>query len=133
MGIPYKLVRVNDNITHNTKPRYLAIPKPRTNIDTEILKEEINVMSSFTPADVQGVIDNLAHLITKYLANGHTVTLDGIGTFGVTARMAKELDNTDYVPPGTIKVKSVSFRPAAGMKNKLRDVLFEKVVDKKKI
>jgi len=127
MPIRYKLTRVNDNITHNPKPRYLVTPKREKNIDLSRMKKLLSVSGSFTTGDVTGVIDNLCEEVAAWLKEGHTVTIDGLGTFFITAHLVQELEDPSYVPPGAVQIKGIAFRPSPELKKALSDAKFERV------
>ncbi|MCD7935892.1 MAG: HU family DNA-binding protein [Tannerellaceae bacterium] len=127
MSIKYKLTRVNDNITHNPVPRYNVTTVSYNNIRMKQLKERLCGMSAASPGDVSLVLDNLSDLLAEYLREGHTVTIDGIGTFSVTATLAEPLEDPSVVPSGAVRVKAIRFQASKELKEEVAKARFKRI------
>ena len=87
------------------------------------------IRQSGTPYDsgtIKGVVSVLADAAVTWLSNGHTVKIDGLGTFSLSLnfddKKGNELkDNRDKMGYRHVKVKSLNFRPDEEIMRKLRD------------
>lgn len=80
----------------------------------------------YDPGTIKGVVSVLADAAVTWLSNGHTVKIDGLGTFslslGFDDKKGNELtDNRDKMGYRHVKVKSLNFRPDEEIMRKLRD------------
>jgi nucleoid DNA-binding protein len=48
--------------------------------------EEISAFSSFSPADVKGMLASFQHQLILHLTEGEIVELEGLGTFNVSLK-----------------------------------------------
>ena len=55
-------------------------------VPTMQLAKEIAEYSSLSPGDVKNTIDNMVTVMTKHLHSSESVTVDGLGTFGLIMR-----------------------------------------------
>lgn len=81
--------------------------------------------SPFSSGVVKGVIDTLQSAMTSWLSNGHTVKLDGIGTFSLSLRFADNKgnlmkDDNDPMSYRHVEVRSLNFKPDARFVKQLR-------------
>ena len=81
------------------------------------LAERIEAQSSFTSADVKGVVDALTREIAAAAAQGRTVAIDGLGSFRATLALTpeaeKELaDGKTRRNATSVRVGGFNFRPA---------------------
>lgn len=79
----------------------------------------------YDPGTIKGVVSTLADAAVTWLSNGHTVKIDGLGTFSLSLDFAdkkgNELkDNRDKMGYRHVKVKSLNFRPDEEIMRKLR-------------
>ena len=86
MAVRYKLTKINDNITDNKTVAYSVTTVSYGNVNLDALAGQIAESSTFTYGEVKGLVENLTILIAETLEGGNTVTIDGLGTFSVTAR-----------------------------------------------
>ena len=82
--------------------------------------------SPYNPSIIKSVVEILADAAVTWLSNGHTVKIDGLGTFslslGFDDKKGNELqDNRDKMGYRHVKVKSLNFRPDEEIMRKLRD------------
>lgn len=85
MAVRYKLTKINDNITDNKTVKYSVTTVSYDNVNLDALAEQIAGSSTFSYGEVKGLVENLTILIAEALEGGNTVTIDGLGTFSVTA------------------------------------------------
>ena len=81
--------------------------------------------SPYNPSIIKSVVDILADAAVAWLSNGHTVKIDGLGTFSISLgfddKKGNELkDNSDKMGYRHVKVKSLNFRPDEEIMRKLR-------------
>ena len=93
-------------------PRAVLVDKP---VSTDELAEEIATESTVAPADVAATLKSLSGIIGKYMAQGRSVRLDGIGTFHFTIKASGNgVDTPEEVSARQIKGIRVRFTPETG-------------------
>ena len=115
MAVRYKLTKINDNITDNKTVKYSVTTVSYDNVNLDALAEQIAGSSTFSYGEVKGLVENLTILIAEALEGGNTVTIDGLGTFSVTARAE------------SIKLKGIGFKPSPKLKERLRSIEFTRM------
>lgn len=94
---------------------------------TKRLAKDIEKESTVSHADVTAVLTALPTVMRRYLAEGHTVKLDGIGTFFLTVQCTKTgVADVKKISANQITNVKVQFRPemeSTGRKGKRRNVL----------
>lgn len=84
------------------------------------LSEDATHASSINNIDMAGALEAVKTCLMRYLSNGETVHLDGIGSFQLSVGL-KELTPTDAkVTARQIEIKGITFRPADSLINGLR-------------
>ena len=124
-GIPYKMVRVSDTISENPKQGLMPCIARRGTISTDLIVDKLADTSSFTGADIHGVIRGLIDQIETHLKLGYNVTIDGLGTFSLAAEgiiVEKEGD----IRANSIKVKRVVFKNASSFLKRFTNAVFQK-------
>ena len=91
----------------------------------DLIKYTLQSGSPFSSGVVKGVIETLQDAMTSWLSNGHTVKLDGIGTFSLSLRYADKKGNTmkdedDPMGYRHVEVRSLNFKPDAQFVKQLR-------------
>lgn len=87
-------------------------------IETEKIIERLSQISTVSKADVQAVLADLASVMADYMALGHTVKLDGLGTFYYTAVASKQgVATKEEVSADQITGVRVRFIPETRRKN----------------
>ena len=87
-------------------------------IETEKIIERLAQISTVSKADVQAVLADLASVMADYMALGHTVKLDGLGTFYYTAVASKQgVATKEEVTSDLITGVRVRFIPETKRKN----------------
>ena len=94
---------------------------------TKRLAKDIEKESTVSYADVLAVLGSLPTVMQRYLAEGHTVKLDGIGTFYLAVQCTKTgVEDQKKISADQITNVKVQFRPemvSTGRKGKRRNVL----------
>ncbi len=94
---------------------------------TKRLAKDIEKESTVSYADVLAVLGSLPTVMQRYLAEGHTVKLDGIGTFYLAVQCTKTgVEDQKKISADQITNVKVQFRPemvSTGRKDKRRNVL----------
>ncbi|MBO4430970.1 MAG: hypothetical protein J5790_06490 [Bacteroidaceae bacterium] len=81
--------------------------------------------SPYNPSIIKSVVDILADAAVTWLSNGHTVKIDGLGTFSLSLgfddkkgnELSEEKSRMEY---RHVKIKSLNFRPDEKIVQKLR-------------
>ncbi len=93
------------------------------------LAKDIEKESTVSYTDILAVLTSLPTVMQRYLAEGHTVKLEGIGTFYLTVQCTKTgVDEKEQCSPDQITNVKVQFRPemespATGRKGKRKNTL----------
>ena len=94
---------------------------------TKRLAKDIEKESTVSHADVTAVLTALPTVMKRYLAEGHTVKLEGIGTFYLTVQCTKTgVEDVKKISADQITNVKVQFRPemaSTGRKGKRRNTL----------
>lgn len=78
-------------------PRSVTQGKP---VSTKTIAKELALISTVSEADARAVLSMLGQVMAKYLADGRSVKLDGLGSFrlaGYTGSKNKAVDSPDKV------------------------------------
>jgi predicted histone-like DNA-binding protein len=131
MAVRYKLTKINDNITDNKTVKYSVTTVSYDNVNLDALAEQIAGSSTFSYGEVKGLVENLTILIAEALEGGNTVTIDGLGTFSVTARPNREVEDPCpiilKIRAESIKLKGIGFKPSPKLKERLRSIEFTRM------
>ena len=127
MAVRYKLTKINDNITGKAQVKYSVTTVSYGNVNLDTLAEQMADASTFTYGDVKGMIENLTLLISEALKEGNTVTIDGLGTFSVTAQPNRDVEEPSKIRAESIKLKGIGFKPSPKLKNRLSDIEFTRL------
>ena len=105
------------------------IPRPKTVscYDAKRLAKDIEKESTVSQTDVMAVLNAIPKVMTRYLAEGHSVKLDGIGSFFLNFECKKTgVDTAEEVSMDQVTNIKVQFRPAmkgGSMKGKFNNTL----------
>lgn len=124
MAISYKVVSKKPGLSSETL--YYPMLTGRRTADLHEICAHISKRSSFSPADVIGVVHALIEAIPNYLSEGRNVRLGGLGTFSVHAS-AKGKTDPDKVTARDIDGVKMSFLPDKQIKAALSTIEFVKV------
>lgn len=113
----YKMMRLADGMLSQGERLYPRIVSAQT-VDDDTLARMAQESSSFTLADVKGVIASLTELITRTLQEGNSVRISGLGTLrpvlGLVGKRQRGAwtDASGRVTTGrNVWPKTVNFRP----------------------
>lgn len=124
MAVRYKMTRINDNINESGTVKYSVTTVSYGNVNLDSLAEQMSDASTFTYGDVKGMIENLTLLVAETLKRGNTVTIDGLGTFSVTAQPNRDVEEPSKIRAESIKLKSIGFKPSPKLKDRLSNIEF---------
>ena len=127
MAVRYKLTKINDNITGKEQVKYSVTTVSYGNVNLNTLAEQMADASTFTYGDVKGMIENLTLLMSEALKEGNTVTIDGLGTFSVTAQPNRDVEEPSKIRAESIKLKGIGFKPSPKLKDRLSDIEFTRL------
>lgn len=103
----YKKIKLKSN--GKWYPRSVIAGKP---ITTAEIAKRISERCTVNPADVNAVLTSLGSVLGEYMAEGHSVRLDGVGTLYYTANaVGNGVDTPEEVSPEQIKGVRVRFIP----------------------
>ncbi|MCD7850366.1 MAG: hypothetical protein LUH63_11880 [Parabacteroides sp.] len=104
---------------------------PQGTIDMEHMCKMISTSSSFSSADVKGILEALNFWMGLYLSEGKTVELDGLGHFPPTLR-SHTVTGENGKKKAVAQPDSVAFRCAPSLKIQIREAEIEELKRKKK-
>lgn len=125
-GIQYKMIPFKDTI--NDTPKNGLVPKivRRGTITTDMLLTMISSGSTFTKGDLLGVICSLTEAIEDALLSGYNVTIDGLGTFSVSAE-SRIVQSEDEIRANSIKLKHITFKASRKFNDKMKKATFQRM------
>jgi predicted histone-like DNA-binding protein len=97
----------------------------RQKINLRQLAESISRKSSFTTADVFGVLEAMIEEIPMLALSNHSIQLGELGTFSLHIR-ANASDTLEEVSAKKIKQVKLAFRPSSYLKKELSNAEFIK-------
>ncbi len=125
--IKYKVVKYVNTLKNNDDNiSYAPRITRRTKLNSDDISKIISRQSSFTKADVRGIIEALIENIPDLLMQNNTISLDNLGTFSLHASTNTE-KQPSRVSARNIKELRVSFLPSVELKRKLKKAKFKKV------
>ena len=89
-------------------PKSVTVGKP---IDTDMVAERLAKISTVSRADVLAVLAELPGVLADYMAQGKSVSLDGLGTFRLTLSTRGVADRADFDVDKQIEAVRVQFIP----------------------
>jgi predicted histone-like DNA-binding protein len=90
----------------------VPVVKSVSNYDAKRLAKDIEKESTVSQTDVMAVLNAIPNVMTRYLAEGHSVKLDGIGSFHLTFECKKTgVDTPEEVSIDQVTNIKVQFRP----------------------
>ena len=107
--------------------KWIPVSKTVSCYDAHRLAKDIEKESTVSQTDVMAVLNAIPNVMTRYLAEGHSVKLDGIGSFFLTFECKKTgVDTAEEVSMDQVTNIKVQFRPAmkgGSMKGKFNNTL----------
>ena len=116
INIIRKLIKIYSK--SEVKNRYIARVELSRVIDVDELAERVGRGSTFGPAEVKGVLAEVAYYVTALMADGHPVDLGELGRLYPSID-AKGCDTAKEVTEKSVKSIDVTYRPNKAMKQKL--------------
>jgi len=96
-------------------PQSVTVGEP---IDTEKIIDRLAQISTVSRSDVRAVMGDLASVMADYMSLGHTVKVDGLGTFYYTAVASKNgVKTAEEVSANQITGTRVRFIPESKRSN----------------
>ena len=93
--------------------KWVPVVKSISNYDAKRLAKDIEKESTVSQTDVMAVLNAIPNVMSRYLAEGHSVKLDGIGSFHLTFECKKTgVDTPEEVSIDQVTNIKVQFRPA---------------------
>lgn len=129
MPAEYKLVRrPGMGRTDVKQPLYPCLVPWRT-VRLDDLVSMAQGRSSFSSADIKGVLQLLQDLIVDALQYGQYVELEGIGTFGVSLKSRPVMEEKE-IRSESIRFHDVTFRSSKELRDRLRTMQLERSPEK---
>ena len=94
-------------------------------VESEELSEIIQGISTFSTADVKGVLKAVSDRLFACLSNSMNVHLEGIGTFSVSLK-CRPVREKDEIRAPSIRFKDINFRPDVRLKKRFQHAKFER-------
>ena len=93
--------------------KWIPVSKSVSTYDAKRLAKDIEKESTVSQTDIMAVLSAIPNVMTRYLAEGHSVKLDGIGSFFLTFECKKTgVDTPEEVSMEQVTNIKVQFRPA---------------------
>jgi len=125
MPVKYTIKPKKPGLAKDAELKYYPVLTDRVTTDLRALCKLISQRSSLHAPDEVRVIYTLIELIPGLLQNGHTVRLDGFGTFNLHASGTGKT-NPDEVTSNDITGLKMSFLPDKHIKKQLSTTEFVK-------
>lgn len=129
MAIVKYSVHETPNPTKDGKKRFHVRPVSDRAVKMDRLASDINEMSSFSTSDVKGMLEAFSAILKRYLAEGATVELDGIGLFNISIVCPKNINDPSKINASNIAFKKVNFKSNIALNNELRNLTFAHAAD----
>ena len=128
MSVSYVTRKKVDKSGDEIKELYYAVPMciQRTGVDEKKLAGDLSGQSSLTDGDVLSVLTQLPSKIVKYLKEGRTITIHGLGTFYLSIS-SEGVESPEECKPNKIKNCRICFRADKQMKDELSDCHFHRI------
>jgi len=98
---------------------------PGRTIRIERIAKEISSFSSFSSADIKGLLQAFADQIVSHLEDGDTIELEGLGHFSASLKCPRETV-AEKIQTEDIRFKTVKFKCCKSIKKRLQRMTFEK-------
>ena len=123
MAFRYRVKTKRGGIGDKTA-KYHAVPIYSGEITSQQLARDLAKRSSLSAGDVLSTLVGLSDLVEKYLHEGHTVRLEGLGLLSVSAS-SPGYDTPEECVPRRVKAKKICFRADTSLKATLKFIRFE--------
>ncbi|MDR2968184.1 MAG: HU family DNA-binding protein, partial [Tannerellaceae bacterium] len=99
---------------------------PRNTVRLNRLCEEISASSTFSAADIKGVLQALGDRIVHHLYEGNDLDIEGLGHFTASLR-CRQPENGGKLTARHVEFNTVKFRCSAELRKRLHTMRFEPV------
>ncbi|MBN1968431.1 MAG: HU family DNA-binding protein [Candidatus Delongbacteria bacterium] len=124
--IKYKIVTLaKAGVAGGADYQYYPRIHQREKINLRQLAQRISKKSSFTTADVFGILEALIEEIPELVLSNHSVHLNDLGTFSLHIK-ANASNSPGEVNEQKIKQLKLAFRPSKYIKQSLKQARFTK-------
>lgn len=125
MSVKYALYETPNPSRDAKKQPLHARVVPGTTIRIDRVITEVSAFSSFSSADIRGILQAFIDQIVSHLKNGDELDLEGLGHFSITLSCPRET-NPRKIQTEYIRFKTVRFRCSKKIKDRLRVLNFER-------
>lgn len=126
MAIKYRMTTRPDNLsTSSGKGLYPRIIRNQ-NMDSSALAKRLSKGSPLLKGEMLGCIEQIKSQLIEELLNGNSVSIDGLGTFSLSAEANRSVDRPEEIRAASIHVKSVNFRAAPELMSRMKEARFER-------
>ena len=112
----------------NDKELYYAVPVWSRLVGTREIAQRLSERSTLSSADIRATLIGLVEVMESYLHDGHSVKLDDLGVFRLSAT-SEGYASPDECTPQRVHAVKVCFRADSQIKKNLKFVKFQR--DKK--
>ncbi len=102
---------------------------PKGTVSSDELAEEIHDRSTLSTADITATLVALADITAEKMKDGQRVYIKGIGYLQMTLQ-CPPVESESEIRAGSVRFKSVAFRPDAQLKERLATTHFVRQADK---
>ena len=107
------------------KVRYYGVPVTRGRVSTKKLADLVADRCSLGRGDVFASVCEIGGMILELLKDGHSVELDGLGDFYLSAG-SEGFEDPKKCTPHRVKARRVCFRMAPCVRKSMKFVKFER-------
>lgn len=126
MAVVKYSIHETPNPQKDGKRKYHARPVSDQAVKTEQLVLTISEMSSFSSADVKGMLEAFSQVLKMFLAQGNTVELEGIGLFNISISCPTDIEDPSKINASKLRFKKVNFKSSVSLNNDLKALKFER-------
>lgn len=125
MAVVKYSIHETPNPRKDGKRKFHVRPVNKQAIKTEQLAINISEMSSFSSADVKGMLEAFSQVMKMHLAQGSTVELEGIGLFNISISCPGNIEDPSKINASQLRFKKINFKSSVNLNNELRTIKFE--------
>lgn len=125
MAVKYRLRKRPTNLSKDIEEGYYPQVIRWNNVDSKELASYVTGDNGFRCAAMLGAIEQLKEGIISLLEDGNSVSINGLGTFTLTAQ-SRLVKNPKEIRAGSITVKDVVFKVSPELMQRLKSVQFER-------
>ncbi len=111
----------NIHVGSSPGEKFVLVPDKGETIKFDKLADVIGQMSTVHRSDAKATLDVLGAAMVFYLSEGHSVKVNGLGTFYPKIRTKSE-DELEELGATNIQSISIGFTPSVELRNKMKSV-----------